>query len=156
FRQPGGSQKSLVALQTWNSMAPANKWQQFWNAPYTTGINAGDLQIRPFLRGGKIYVVGSTGQVKAYDGGRGSPVWQMTLNCTTCKVTNNTWLEFRNGYTSTLLAVTGDGRLHSVTDTTCAGLPCGVESWCRGCTDAPGYNTEAAVDPFFSKIYIGK
>ena len=157
FRQPGGSQKSLVALQTHNSGgSPENKFKTVWAAPYTTGVNAGDIQVRPFLRGTKIYVANNLGNLAAYNAANGTQTWSLNLNCTTCNIQNNTWLESRNGYTSTALTVTADGRLHSVTDTTCAGLPCGVESWCRGCFDTGGFNTEPAVDPYLSKIYTGK
>jgi outer membrane protein assembly factor BamB len=157
FRQPGGSQKSLVALRTHNAGgATENKYGIVWSAPYTTGVNAGDIQVRPFLRGGKIYIANNLANLAAYNAASGAQIWSVNLNCATCNIQNNTWLEFRNGYTSTALTLTADGRLHSVTDETCAGLPCGVESWCRGCFDTGGFNTEPAVDPFLSKIYIGK
>jgi outer membrane protein assembly factor BamB len=157
FRHPGGSQKSLIALQTHNAGgSPQNKYKLFWDAPYANGVNAGDVQVRPFLRGDKIYVANGQGTVKAYSASSGVPVWSLVLNCTTCNVLSNTWAEFRNGITSTLIAVTADGRLHSVTDTTCSGSPCGVESWCRGCVDAGGFVTQPAIDPFLGKIYIGK
>jgi hypothetical protein len=157
FRQPGGSQKSLIALQTHNAGgSPTNKFKLYWGAPYTNGVNAGDIQVRPFLRGDKIYIGNGQGTIKAYAAATGAPTWSLVLNCTTCNILSNTWAEFRNGINSTLIAVTADNRLHSVTDTTCSGLPCGVESWCRGCLDAGGFVTQPAVDPFLGKIYIGK
>jgi outer membrane protein assembly factor BamB len=162
FRQPG-TQYTLVAVKTHNfgavpANAPVLKWQK----------NAGDVMVRPFLRGTSLYVATAAGLVKSYNALNGAPLWSTAMTCdamfmtnTGCNIINNTWAEFRNGYGNTLLAVTRDGVLHSVTDTTCVvsgtTTPCGIESWTRGSENAgDSFVTEPAVDPFFSKIYAGK
>ena len=162
-RQPaGGIQMTLVALQTYDPSQPNQLARRV--AVQKWAKNAGDLQTRPFLHAGKVFVAtGSTvgmsaaGTIKAYDAALGTSKWSTPTNCTTtldpngCNIVHNFWVEDRVGYAGTILATTVDGRVHGLLDTVCTGTPCGSESWMQ----AVNAKTQIVTDPGLNKIYVG-
>jgi putative pyrroloquinoline-quinone binding quinoprotein len=140
----GGTQNTLWALDT---MSGAVRWS----------YNAGSIQNRPILAGGRLYVVASPSSLMAYDpagsaAGGALRLWSSPA-VVPDPIVRSPWIESRSGaWENRILVVDSAGRLTRFTDA----VDHAVRNW--SVQPGPGllYTSIAAVDPVHGSVSIGR
>jgi hypothetical protein len=141
------SQNSLWALDSTGVSA-----QPIWSA------NAGPIQNRPVLSGGRLYVANADGTVMAYDPagsaatGGAAPLWTSPV-VLSAPVVRTPWVEFRpGGFQNAILALDTTGTLHRITDAGASAF----KDWSVNAGPGAHFVSSPAVEPTLGKAYLGR